>query len=261
MTTLKVNELIFSYDKSFTMKDIYVDFSKHKIHVLLGLNGSGKTTLIRLLAGLLKPEKGEVLLNEKPINSYSYHERSKLIAYVPQNINLGDDHYVIDYLTFGTLNTLKWYESPSKKLFDLVTEKATQLSVDHLLYKKMDELSGGQRQMILICKAFIQNTDIIILDEPTSSLDFKNQTIVLDMIRNIAETENKTIILSTHNPNNALYLDSNVVLVHDGQIIKNGLAEDIVKVGELKNIFGENLEYSVNLSYKEISFDANKPQL
>lgn len=254
MTTLKVKELIFSYDESFTMKDIFVDFSSHKIHVLLGLNGSGKTTLIRLLAGLLKPEKGEVLLNDKSIHAYTFHERSKLIAYVPQNINLGDDHYVIDYLTFGTLNTLKWYESPSKKLFALVEEKAKQLSVDHLLYKKMDELSGGQRQMILICKALIQDTDIIILDEPTSSLDFKNQTLVLEMIKNIASLEDKTIILSTHNPNNALYLDSNVVLVHEGQIIKNGLATAIVNIEELQSVFGDNLEYSVNLNYNEISF-------
>lgn len=254
MSKLRSEKIVFAYDKSFQMSDIELDFSNAKIHILLGLNGSGKTTLIKLLAGLLKPNSGAIYLNEKPLNEYSHLERSKHISYVAQNVNLGDDHFVLDFLSFGSFNTLKWYEAPKQATLDAIKEKAVQLKIDHLLNKKMNELSGGQRQMVLICKALVQDTDIIIFDEPTSSLDFKNQKIVLETIQKIVDQHDKTIILSSHNPNNALYLHSNVILVDQGKVVKQGPAEEIITVENLKPIFGDDVSYSKDLEYDEISF-------
>lgn len=254
MSKLKSEKLVFAYDQSFQMSDVELDFSNAKIHVLLGLNGSGKTTLIKLLAGLLKPNSGAIYLNDKNLNEYSHLERSKHISYVAQNINLGDDHFVLDFLSFGSFNTLKWYESPKKETVEKIEAKAAQLKIEHLLKKKMNELSGGQRQMVLICKALVQETDIIIFDEPTSSLDFKNQKIVLETIQKIALDENKIIILSSHNPNNALYLQSNVFLIDQGKVVNHGPANVIITLENLKPIFGDDLTYSNDLKYDEISF-------
>lgn len=254
MSQLKSEKLVFAYDQSFQMSDVDLDFSHAKIHVLLGLNGSGKTTLIKLLAGLLKPNSGAVYLDDKNLSEYSHLERSKHISYVAQNINLGDDHFVLDFLSFGSFNTLKWFESPKKETIEKIEEKAKQLKIEHLLKKRMNALSGGQRQMVLICKALVQETNIIIFDEPTSSLDFKNQKIVLETIKNIALDENKIIILSSHNPNNALYLQSDVVLIDQGKVLKHGPAEEIIIIENLKPIFGDDLTYSNDLNYHEISF-------
>ena len=119
----------------------------------------------------------------------------------------------------------------------------------------MDELSGGQKQVVMICRAFIQNTDIIILDEPTSALDFKNQSLVLRILKETVAKETKTIILSTHNPNHALYLDSEVLLIHNGKIITNGTAKELITVEKLKAIYGDTIVNSKDLTYNEVTLE------
>jgi iron complex transport system ATP-binding protein len=116
----------------------------------------------------------------------------------------------------------------------------------------MDELSGGERQIVSICRAYIQDTEIMILDEPTSALDFKNQNLVLSILKEVASV-GKTIILSTHNPNHALYLESNALLIDKGKIIKNGPAKDVITKNVLSKVYGTNLKYSKDLEYDEIS--------
>ena len=123
-----------------------------------------------------------------------------------------------------------------------------------MLDKKLGEISGGERQIVSICGAIVQDTDLIVLDEPTSALDIKNQHAVLSIIKKIAREQGKTFILSSHNPNHALYLDSNVLLLRNGAILTQGQAEDIINVEALKSVYGEDICYSMELVYKEISF-------
>lgn len=254
MKLLKVENLTFGYNKRSTvLDDISVVFTPNQIHTLLGINGSGKTTLIKLLAGLLTPNRGLVYLENQDLHSIDYLTRSKHIAYVQQGATTGDDHLVKDYLTFGMMNQLSWYQSPKKSHFDYVTSIGRDFSILHLLDKKMSELSGGERQLATICRAFIQNTDVIILDEPTSALDVKNQSMILRTIKKIVNEKHKTVILSTHNPNHALFLDSNVVLLDKGKIIIQGKANVVINIDELKKVYGQNLTYSDQLSYREIT--------
>lgn len=129
-----------------------------------------------------------------------------------------------------------------------------QFGITHLLDKKLSEISGGERQIVAICAAIVQNTNLIVLDEPTSALDIKNQHAVLSIIKKIAKEQEKTFILSSHNPNHALYLDSNVLLLKNGTIVAQGQADDIVNIETLKAIYGEDICYTSDLAYKEISF-------
>ena len=103
----------------------------------------------------------------------------------------------------------------------------------------------------------LQNSEVIVLDEPTSALDLNNQNMVLSTLKDIVKKENKTMILSTHNPNHALYLDSRVAVMKDGYIIEYGDCKDIIKVDKLKTIYGDNLCYSSELEYQEVSFKNN----
>ena len=131
---------------------------------------------------------------------------------------------------------------------------AERFKITHLLDKKLGEISGGERQIVSICSAIIQDTNLVILDEPTSALDIKNQHTVLSIIKEIAEDLGKTFVLSSHNPNHALFLGSNVILLQNGKTSISGSAEEIITKEMLYEIYGENLCYSKELPYDEISF-------
>ena len=254
--TIKINNLFFKYDKKAKaniLNDINLEFKEGSINVLLGLNGCGKTTLLKLLAGLEKPQSGAIKYDGDDLATISIKERSKKFAYVAQNTDIIGDILVSDYLLFGTANTLAFYQSPGENERQLVQSISERLGITYLLDKKIGETSGGERQIILIACALIQNTPIILLDEPTSALDIKNQNKVLDVLKEISK-EGKTIILSSHNPNHALFLDSNVVLMNKGEIATAGTAKELITVEKLTSIYGDRVCYSDELDYREISF-------
>ena len=253
---IKISNLSFKYDKkapNYVLNSLNLEIKEGTVNVLLGLNGCGKTTLIKLLAGLQKPTSGLIQYDEKDLKSIKIRERSKIFSYVPQKVNVTNDIPVKQYLSYGTTNTLEFYEHPGKEEMELVESTAERFGVSHLLDKNLGEISGGELQIVLIACSVIQNTPILLLDEPTSALDMKNQNLVLSILKEIAN-EGKTIILSSHNPNHALFLDANVILIHDGVIKEEGHAKDLIKVEKLKPIYGDQVCVSNELGYEEISF-------
>lgn len=253
---IKISNLSFKYDKKAAktvLNSINMEIKPGSVNVLLGLNGCGKTTLIKLLAGLEKPLEGTIEYDDKNLQTIKIRERSKIFAYVPQQANVTNDIPVRQYLSYGTTNTLAFYEHPGKEEIKRVEAMAERLHISHLLDKNLGEISGGELQIVLIACSLIQNTEILLLDEPTSALDMKNQNLVLSILKDVAK-EGKTIILSSHNPNHALYLNSNVVLIHDGVIRDEGPAKELIKVEKLKPIYGDHVCVSNELGYEEISF-------
>ena len=137
---------------------------------------------------------------------------------------------------------------------ELVGATAERLHITHLLDKNLGEISGGELQIVLIACALIQRTPVMLLDEPTSALDMKNQNLVLSLLKDISREEKKTIILSSHNPNHALFLAANVVLINDGVVCDEGPAKDLIRVDKLVPIYGDHVCVSRDLGYEEISF-------
>ena len=253
---IKIDHLSFSYLKSspIVLDDVSLEIPDGSMTVLLGLNGCGKTTLIKLLAGLEKPTSGTIFYDGKPLKGITIKERSKIFAYVSQHAHVIGEIPVRQYLLYGTNNTLAFYQKPGKDEEELVDLTAKRLHISHLLKKNLNQISGGELQIVLIACAIIQRTPYILLDEPTSALDLTNQSLVLSVLKEIAVNENKTIILSTHNPNHALSLDSDVVLISGGRIKGQGKAIDLINEENLKEIYGDRLCLSKNLPYEEISF-------
>ena len=254
--SINIKNLCFSYGRKFdpVLKNVNFSISDNTITVLLGLNGCGKTTLIKAIAGLFNNITGEISYNDTLLSSLSIRERSKLIAYVPQKISGIDDVKVEDYLTYGMVNSLKFYQTPSQSEKQKTIDMANKFHIEHLIHKNMSELSGGERQIVSLVSSLLQNTKIILLDEPTSALDLKNQSLVLSILKEISKRENKTIILSSHNPNHALFLECNVALMNEGKILKFGPANKIINVEDLRCIYGDNVCLSKDLPYTEISF-------
>ena len=258
---ITIKELSFQYYKGTkkVLDNLSFEIQEGTINVLLGLNGCGKTTLIKLLAGLLEIKNGDILYNGKTLNNISIKERSKIFSYVAQKSFVGEGHYVYDYLKYSFVNSLKPYETTSESHIKKLEALSEKLNINHLLEKKMEHLSGGERQVVMIAASILQDTPIILLDEPTSALDLKNQNMVLTLLKEISK-EGKTIILSSHNPNHALFLESNVILLNEGKILEEGHSNKIIKVDILEKVYGETLCYSKDLEYQEVSFKKNIKQ-
>lgn len=253
MSVIKFNEVTFNYQNADTiLNKISFNIEEQTTTVVLGKNGSGKSTLLKLLMNFEKPKSGVIYLNDKPLDEYSILERSKQVAYVGQDIFNQFDFSVEDYLLFGVTNALGMFKSPKKKHYEKVNEFVTKFDIKHLINKKMDQISGGEKQIVMICKAFIQGSKIIVLDEPLSALDFTNQNKILRLLK-VIKNEDKTIVFTTHNPNHALYLDSNVLLIDHNEIVINGKARSELTLENLSKVYGDTIGFSSEHSYNEFS--------
>ncbi|MDR2601356.1 MAG: ABC transporter ATP-binding protein [Spirochaetaceae bacterium] len=257
MSLIEVRSLCFAYTKdSRIFEDITFSIEAGTINVILGLNGSGKTTLIKLLAGLMKSTGGSITVDGKPILAISDHERSKLIAYVPQLANSRIAFTTKEYLMLSLTNQKSIYWRPDKKDREKVVDFANRLGIDEdKLDRRVDELSGGERQIVMICGALLQDAKIIILDEPTAALDMKNQYRVLQFLKKSYKKEHKTIVFSCHDPNHALRLGGNMIALHKGAICLQGESRKIIKAENLKCIYGENVCDSKDSRFNFITID------
>ena len=252
MIKLETRNLSYSYHAGQAiLNDISLKIYEGSVTVLLGLNGSGKTTLIKVLTGLLKPLKGTTFIEAKDITQISSTELSKLISYVPQNIS-DTDFAVLDYLTFGRMNTIKFYSSPKSEDYEKAKAVAEELGIIDLLSEKMNELSGGQRQLVTIARAVVQDSEIIIMDEPTASIDYKFLNVVIRYIYKL-KNRGKTIVLSCHNPSIPLLLNADVIVLEHGKVRMTGKAREVLTLQTLCDIYGCEFIAGSQLPYEEAS--------
>ncbi|MBN4089674.1 ABC transporter ATP-binding protein [Mycoplasma enhydrae] len=249
---IKVRNFSFKYKKDNILENLNFTIEPNEIYVLLGINGSGKSTLLRCLAGLEKIDKNTILINNKDLNDISIKDRSKLFSYVSQSTNNISEFSVLEYLQFSFVNQYKFFESEKTRNNEKILALLKEVNMDAYINNLVIELSGGQKQIIEICAAILQDTSIIYLDEPTSALDLKNQNMVLKMINEL-KASGKTIIMSDHNPNHALYLNSKVILLDNKTIKKIDDAKKIIKISELNSIYGNDIKNSKNFDYDEIT--------
>lgn len=255
MRGFEVTKVSYGYSKGAPiLNGISLSCEKGTVNTLLGLNGCGKTTLIKMMAGLYRPNGGTVTFDGKDIHALSDRERSSYIAYVNQHGNHISDYPVQDYLLMSTINSLQSFEEPGRKQMEMVDRCLDLLGISGMKSKNIGQLSGGQRQLVYICAALIQDSEVILLDEPTSALDIRNEHMVLSTLKEIAGDTGKTILLSTHNPNHALFLDANVFLMNGGRIVSSGPGRDIITAEQLKTVYGDGICFSSDLPYREISY-------
>ncbi len=254
MSAIRIENLSFSYDnKKEVLKNINLVIKENAITVILGKNGSGKSTLIDCILGNNYVKTGNIYVKNKKLTEYSPSELARNIAYIPQSTISNMDFTVFDFILFGRNCYLKLGQSPTEKDYELVEEKAADCKISHLLNKSINSISGGERQLVFIARALVQDAPIIVMDEPTSALDLENQHLVLSAIKQIV-ANGKTVVMSSHNPNHALFLDGDAVMLKDGEVFVFGQAQDIVNIEKLTFIYGDKVCLSSSLDYDEITF-------
>ena len=228
----------FSYDCIQILRSISGEILSGGITALFGPNGSGKTTLLKCLAGLLPVKQGNVTVLDHNIRRLSTKEIGRLMAYVPQEHSVSFPFSVEEVVLMGRTPHLGGVMGPKHEDMLIAHAAIESIGIDSLIKQPYTELSGGQRQMVLIARALAQDSPIIILDEPTSALDFKNQLRVWRIMRKLKE-DGKTIVACTHDPNHVLWFCDQVLVLNEGTILANGAVQEILSKQMLSTLYGD----------------------
>jgi len=234
---LEIKNGVFGYAGKAVIKNINFELNTGEIVCLLGKNGAGKTTLFKSMLGVLKPISGSILLNEKPIEHWSRPQFARLVGYIPQARSLPFPFTVMDVVLFGRTSHLSTFGSPGKKDRLLAEECLELLKITHLKNRSFTQLSGGEQQLVIIARALAQQPAFLVMDEPTSSLDFGNQIKIIRQV-NALKNNSLGIIMATHSPDHAFMCDANVAIIHKGKMWKTGHSNDVVSEEILKEIYG-----------------------
>ena len=239
---VKIERLSFSYGNNHVLEDVSFALKEGQAVALLGRNGSGKSTLLKIMLGLLKPSSGSVLLDGK--ESLSIKERSKLVAYIPQYSTDVFSQKVIDTVVLGKAGQMQLFARPGKEEYKEAEERLAELGIESLRNRPMNKLSGGERQLVLISRALMQDAKTLLLDEPTASLDYSNQIMVMEKIKTLTG-KGYSALFSTHNPELALMYADSIVLLDDGKSEFIEKPESLVSSDRLSKLYRRDLHISI----------------
>ncbi len=237
---LKADSISFSYGKRKVLSNVSFELEESTTLSLLGRNGSGKTTLLRLLLGFLTPEEGVITIDGKDIRTMSDRERASHIAYIPQSSSMVYPYSVLNTVLMGRAPLLSIFEHPGQEDKERAEESLRMLGIWNLKDRSINAISGGERQLALIARALTQDARILLLDEPTSSLDYSNQLLVLETAEKLRE-KGYSIIFSTHNPEQAMMNATDVMILSSSTVTFNGKPEELLDGKLLEELYSRKL--------------------
>ena len=238
---LEVKNLSFSYTRD---KKIFhdVNFELHDGDVLniLGANGAGKSTLLNCVAGLLRPDSGDILFDGESMFGMTRKEISRRLGYVPQIHDSSFAFTVLEYVVMGRTPYIKAYETPSEVDYGIARANLAKVGMGGMEYKVFTELSGGQQQLSTIARALTQESPVILLDEPTNHLDFGNQFRTVGTIKKLSEL-GFVIVATTHNPDHVFELGGQVAILDANGEISIGSVEESLTEERLSELYGMDI--------------------
>lgn len=246
MNALETQSLALSYGGGRIIDNLDLAIPRGKITVFVGSNGCGKSTLLRSLCRLLKPDAGEVLLDGKLITRLPTKEVAKRLSILPQGPIAPEGLTVAQLVRQGRYPHQSWMNQWSRKDEELVEKALAYTKLSLLADRTVDSLSGGQRQRAWIAMTLAQDTDTLLLDEPTTYLDMAHQVEILDLLFELNEREQRTIVMVLHDLNLACRYAHHVVAIHDKQVYAQGKPEAIMTAETVQTVFGMRCEVTAD---------------
>lgn len=235
---LKGKNIKFSYSKEEPfIKDLNIDIPKGKVTTILGPNGSGKSTLLSILSCYNRPQSGEVYIDDINLNELKHKQIAKKIATVHQHNSAPEDITVENLVSYGRTPHTHIYKNMKQEDYDIVNWALKCSGMLELANKKVMSLSGGQRQRAFIAMALAQKTEILLLDEPTTYLDIYHQIEILEVVKELNEKYNITIVMVLHDINQAIKYSNNIVIMKNGKIVSQGKPKDAINKEIIEDVY------------------------
>jgi len=235
---IEVGNAEFSYNVTGNVfEGIGFSVGEGEILSILGPNGSGKTTLLKCLNGLFKLRKGEVSIDGESLNSMKRSDIGKKVGYVPQTHDITFPYTVLEMVLMGRAPHLGLFSSPSAKDVEIAKEAIETLGVSHLADRPYPNVSGGEAQLVLIARALAAEPTALLLDEPTSHLDLRNQAVILNMLDKLAKEKHIATIMTTHFPDHALSISDKALLMGNGKASMVGSTVNVISERNLRDVF------------------------
>lgn len=250
---IAIKNIAFAYEKKEVFTDLTLSLESGEICCLIGPNGCGKTTLLDCILGIHEVIAGEIFVENKNIKEYLRHDLAKKIAYVPQIHEITFPYKVLQAVVMGRAAYINFFSAPGKEDEDIAMDCLQRVGMDHLADKPYTQISGGEMQLVMLARALAQDTNIIIMDEPTAHLDLKNELLFLETVADLVTNNKVSILIATHMPNHSFYFENkglNVTLamMSDGNIEEKGRPKDVLTEANIRRLYkidARLLEYTL----------------
>jgi len=234
---LNVEDLSCGYGEKVVLKGISFQMEEGEFLGIIGPNGAGKSTLLKTILRIIPPLKGRIFFRDKDISKFSRIMLAQEIAYVPQQTQVWFSFSVMEILKMGRYPFLRRYKSEAKKDLDIIQEKIKLTGIENLVYSNLEELSWGERQMVFITRALIQEPKLLFLDEPTAHLDVGHEIKIFDLLYRLNRQNNISIISVLHDLNLASQYCDRLLILFDGRIEKFGKPEEVLDYRTIEKIY------------------------
>lgn len=243
--TVEVSNASFSYGSKKVFSNISFNVRKGEVFCVLGPNGCGKTTLLDCVLGILKLNEGKVLVGNTDVKDLKENKLAEKMAYVPQIHERSFPYKVKEIVLMGRAHKTSIFTSPCEEDKKIAMDALEKVGISELADVPYTQISGGQCQLVMIARALAQQPEIIVMDEPTSHLDFKNELVVLETVADLVKKHNISILMATHFPNHAYYFETNhvpttLVLMNNGVFEEKGKPYDVLNEQNIINTYNIN---------------------
>ncbi|MCD6428703.1 MAG: ABC transporter ATP-binding protein [Desulfurococcales archaeon] len=236
MVVIKVVNVDVYYDSYKALDGVSIAAKPGEVVGIIGPNGSGKTTLLRTIDGILRPRIGSVYIDGREVISMRRREVAKLVGYVPQRVEFSTYMTVLDFVLTGRRPYIGL--SYTDKDFEKAVSALRMVSAQHLKDRRLDQLSGGELQRVIIARSLAAEPKVLLLDEPTANLDPRYQVEILELIKSLAKERGNTILVSLHDLTHAYRYSDKVIMMKSGRVFAVGDPEEVITSENIKKVFG-----------------------
>ncbi|WP_235868485.1 heme ABC transporter ATP-binding protein [Vibrio ezurae] len=241
---VQVADLSVSFNGTQVLQEISFELEKGSLIGVIGPNGAGKSSVLKHLSGYLPDSKGRVRLFGEPVSELPAHQRATLLSYLPQINRVEFPYKVSELVSLGLMNHHTLTKDDKKRR---IKGALTRLNIQHLEDRRVNELSGGEQQLVHLARILLQDTPVILLDEPCASLDIGHEGQLMNILYSLAQ-EGKTVLVALHNLNTAAEFCDRLLLLNKGQLVADGMPSSILTQQQIQQIYPYEVKVSTNVS-------------